>query len=269
MRLKNVISAILLLLGFGGAGFGQTIECAKITKRGNEITFAAKSIRVVDSIANTLAQQFGVAVSAEDPEYHFLGDLEDVREADPEWADQHPKANYVVPKSRAAEIRFSVLRDGTPNDVVTLLHEVVEEINRQSPFGYRLDVDGQFFTFVPTTTHDTHGNIVPATPLLDRRITIQLGKRRIAESAQLMVEALSAQTGLHISCCQAWVAEGRPWGMAIAQFGADNEPARHVLERLILFNDQWQDNSRNYWLLRCDSGWCSINVESVWGGQCR
>jgi hypothetical protein len=43
----------------------------------------ADSIRVVDSVATTLAQRFGVLVNAEEPQYQFSGDLQDITEADP------------------------------------------------------------------------------------------------------------------------------------------------------------------------------------------
>jgi hypothetical protein len=248
---------------------GQTEECAKVTRSGDEVTMVADSIRVVDSIANTLAQRFGVVVSAEEPQYQFSGDWQDVREADPDWSAQHPKAHYLVPKRRRMEIRFSVLSDGSPTDVGGLLRQVLEQVNGQAPFGYRLEVDGEFFSFVPTTTRNAEGFVVPATPQLDRRVTIPLGNRRISESGKLMADSLAAQTGLRVSCCQALVA-GIPWGMPVVPFEAHDETARSVLERLILMNEQSNRvSSRNYWLLRCDSGWCFINVENVWGGGCR
>jgi hypothetical protein len=248
---------------------GQTTECAKLTRSGNEITMVADSIRLVDSIANTLAQRFGVVVSAEEPQYQFSGDLQDVREADPDWSAQHPKAHYLVPKRRRMEIQFSVLPDGSPADLGDLLRKVLEKVKDQVPFGYRLDVDGDFASFVPTTTRNAEGGGVPATPLLDRRVTIALGSRRISENGKLLADSLSAQTGLRVSCCQSLVA-GIPWGMPVVPFEAHDEPARKVLERLILLNQRsnWV-SSRNYWLLRCDSGWCSIDVENVWGARCR
>ena len=114
--------------------------------------------------------------------------------------------------------------------------------------GYRLDVDGEFFTFVPTATRDANGFVVAAVPLLDRRVTIPLGNRRVSESAKLMADSLSAQTGLRVSCCQAMVA-GIPWGMSSGQFEAHNETARNVVERLLRLESS---PPRDYWLLRCD-----------------
>jgi len=252
-------------LAIAAIASGQTTECAKLTRSGDEVTMIADSIRVVDSIANTLAQRFGVSVNAEEPQYQFSEDLQDIRDADPDWSVQHTKAHYFVPKRRQMEIHFSILLDGSPSNVDGLMRQVLEKANQQTPFRYRLDGDGEFFSFVPTATRDANGFVVTAMPLLDRRITIPRGNRRVSESAKLMADSLSAQTGLRVSCCQG-MAAGIPWGQASVPFEAHNETARNVLERLLRLESS---PSRDYWLLRCDAGWCFINVESVWGARCR
>ena len=262
---KNVVIRTLLMVAIAASALGQTSECAKVTRSGDEVTMIADSIRVVDSIATTLAQRFGVLVNAEEPQYQFSGDLQDIPEADPGWSAQHPKVHYRVPERRHMEIRFSILRDGSPSDVEGLMQQVLEKANQQTPFRYRLDVDGEFFSFAPTATRDANGIVVAAMPLLDRRITIPLGDRRISESAKLMADSLSAQTGLRVSCCQGIVAS-IPWGHSSAPFEAHNETARNVLERLLRLE---LSPPRDYWLLRCDSGWCSSNVQSLWGAQRR
>ena len=267
--MKNAIIRMVLMVATAVCAAGQTTECAKVTRSGDEVTMVADSISVVHSLANTFSQRFGIVVNAEEPQYQFSGDMQNVREADPDWSAQHPKVNYLVPKRRRIEIRFSVLPDGSPRNTGELLRQLLEKVRDQVPFGYRLDVDGEFATFVPTITRDEDGIVVPTTPLLDRRVTIPLGNRRISESGKLMADSLSAQTGLHVSCCQATVA-GIPWGMQVVPFEAYDETARKVLERLIVLNQQSNSvSSRNYRMLGCDSGWCFINIESVWGGGCR
>jgi hypothetical protein len=257
--MKHAVIWSVLVLAMVTSASGQTTECAKVTRSGDEVTMVADSIRVVDSIANTLAQRFGVLISAEEPQYQFSEDLKDVREADPEWSAQQPNAHYLVPKRRSMEIHFSVLRDGTPSDVEDLMRQVLEKANQQTPFHYRLDVDGQFFSFVPTATRDVNGVVVAAMPLLDRRVTILLGNRRISESAKLSGR---------FAFCSDWAAGqllprtvgGIPWGMSVAPFEAHNEIARNVLERLLRLESSPR---RDHWLLRCDSGWCFINVQGV------
>jgi hypothetical protein len=84
------------------------------------------------------------------------------------------------------------------------------------------------------------------------------------QSASLMTDALSAQTGLRVSCCQAAVA-GIPSGLAEMFFEANDEPARSVLKRLFAAATINQPE-RDYWLQRCDplpSAWCFINLAHI------
>ena len=209
----------LLLLSLSTAAGAQTHECGIVTRNGDEVAIVVDEIRPVDALANTLAQRFGVVVSAEEPEYHFADDFENVRTADPEWSAEHPKAHYLVPKRRRIEIHFPVSSSGTPRDVPDLLRQVFEKSNQQTPFNYRLDIDSTFFTLVPTATRDAKGAIVQTIPLLDRRVSIPLAKRTIAEHGKLLANALSAQTGLTVTCCQNFIA-GIPWGLSEVEFGA-------------------------------------------------
>jgi hypothetical protein len=247
----------------------QTNECAKVERNGASVTVIADSIRAVDSIANALAQRFGILVSAEEPQYQYSEDFEDVSTADPQWSAEHPTAHYLLPKRRRIEVRFPISGTGTPLDVRAVLQRVVEEANQQTPFGYRLDIDGEFFALVPTTTRNANGKVIPATPLLDREVTVPAGTRQIRESAKMMADALSAQTGLRVSCCQSGFT-GIPWGMAVVPFEATDEPARKVLERLIALDQESNTvSSRKNWLLHCDKEWCFINLSTPFGGGCR
>jgi hypothetical protein len=106
--------------------------------------------------------------------------------------------------------------------------------------------------------------VIEITPLLDRRITIPPGTRTIAETANLMAEALSAQTGLKVGCCEGAVA-GIPWGMAEITLEVQDEPARIVLKRLVTEAAVNQPDG-DYWLQRCDplpSTWCFINLGHI------
>jgi hypothetical protein len=245
----------------------ETHECGIVTRNGNEVTIVADEIRAVDALVNTLAQSFGVLVSTEEPEYRFAGDFESVRTALPDWSGPHPKADELVPKCRRIKIRFLISPTGAPGDVPALLRQIVQKANEQTPFDYRLDIDGEFATLVPTTTRDAKGDLVRTTPLLDRTISIPFGRRTIAENGQLLAESLSRQTGLKVSCCQSFVA-GRLWGESVVEFGAQNEIARKVLERLIRLSFQSRP-VRDYWLARCDGGYCFIDLRGVSGGACR
>lgn len=154
-----------------------------------------------------------------------------------------------IPARWGFEVQFPVTPDGSPRDARNLLRSIVTAANDQSKSAYRLDENGDAFSFVPTRTHDVQGRSIAVPPLLDRPVTIPPGVRRIHESASLMAEELSKQTGLQVNCCQSFIA-GYPWGMEEVAFAANGEQARAVLRRLGL----------NRWHARCDEAFCFIDM---------
>jgi hypothetical protein len=250
-------------------------DCASLKENENEITLRAESWDPVVTIGRTLSDRYGINLSVEAPKWAFPGDTEDVAIADPTFSAEHNNIHYDVMKRHALEVRFST--SGDPIDVARLLSQVVEAANKEMPYGYRLDVDGNAYALVPTKTRNSNGDVDDVLPLLDRRVTIPLGTRSIAEHANLMADELSRQTGLHIDCCQSYVA-GVPWGMAKVEFQADNKPAREILTWLIhaeqQSNSQASSQHPNYdhWVVRCDgtgAPWCSIQVEGTHSALCR
>jgi hypothetical protein len=216
------------LLASAVAGLAQNPEVGRIDRRGDRAVLVVEGPRPVDSAALTLAKEFGVAISVEDPLFVSAG-------------------NFRV------EIPFALNATGTPSDLPGLVRDLITAANSRLPFAYRIDAEGARLTLVPTGTKEM--------PLLDRRVTIPAGTRSVAASAGLMAEALAAQTGMRVSCCQAFVA-GIPWGLQETSFGADNESARSVLRRLIVAASP-QHADHTFWLQRCDPkppGWCFLNL---------
>lgn len=251
-------------------------DCASVKENGDEVTLRAESWDPVLTIGRTLANRYGINVSVEAPKWAFPGDTEDVAVADPAFSEQHGNIHYDVMKRHAIEVRFSTSGNKHPDDVARLLRQVADAANREMPYGYRLDVNGGDYALVPTKTRNSNGDLEDVLPLLDRHVTIPLGTRSIAEHANLMADELSKQTGLHIGCCQAFVA-GIPWGMAQVRFEADNRPAREVLKRLIFTEQQANSlaSSRHpnydHWVVRCDgtgAPWCFIEVEGKFSSRC-
>lgn len=155
--------------------------------------------RPVDSAAITLAEEFGINVSVEDPAYLFRDDVKDARTA-------NPSRRVLVPRGGQLAVNFPVRADGFPEDVPGLIEILVRQANAKFPFAYRIDSIGNSYAIVPTRMRDAVGYVIETTPLLDRRVNIPLGTRTIAETASVMTAALSAQTGLRVSCCQAVIA---------------------------------------------------------------
>jgi len=250
------------VLGLVVAAFAQSPEAAHIETNGSHATLIADSARPLDSAAIAIAERFGIPVSTEDPPYVYRDDMKDVTA---EVArTPNPTKRVFVPKGGHLEAQFALQPDGSPGDIRVLLQSLIDTANAKFPFAYRLDTDGDSLTLVPTHTRDILGRVVEITPLLDRLITIPPGTRTIAKNADLMADALSAQTGLHVGCCQGVVA-GVPWGMREIAFEARNEPARSILKRLIVASLEGRPNGY-YWLQRCDplpSPWCFINLHFI------
>jgi len=251
-------------------------ECASVTENGDEVTIRTKSWDPIFNIGRTLADRYGISVSVEAPKWAFPSDAEDVAVADPEFSEQHHNIHYGVMKRHTVEVRFPTSRKSSPGDVAQLLRQVADAANKEMPYGYRLDASGGDYALVPTSTRSSNGDLEDVVPLLDRKVTISLGTRSIAEHAKLMADELSKQTGLHVGCCQALVA-GVPWGTAQVSFEADNKPARQVLKQLMVAEQKANSESSatnpyyDHWVVRCDgtgAPWCFIEVEARYSARC-
>jgi len=265
------------LLVCSALGATRGSDCASVNKSGDEVALMAESWDPVLAISRTLADHYGISVSIEAPKWAFPIDTEDVAVADPAFSVQHGGVHYRVMKRHVVEVRFSAPWNGSPDDVPGLLRQVADAANKEMPYAYRLDVSGSDYALVPTRTRNSRAELEDVQPLLDRHVTIPPGTRSIAEHAKLMADQLSQQTGLHVSCCQSFVA-GIPWGLAKVAFEADDTPAREVLKSLI--NIERQANSKapnrypdfDHWTVSCDgtgAPWCFIEVAGKFASRCR
>jgi hypothetical protein len=264
------------LLG-GTPVIAQSSDCASVTVTENEVTVSSNSWDPVLAVATTLHDRYGIRVSVESPKWAFPVDTEDVAIADPQFSAHHENVHYLMMKRHIVQVRFKPA-DAPPPD--SLLHELLEQANKEMPYAYRLDTVGDEYVLVPTKTRNSAGELEEVKPLLDHHVSIPAGLRPIAQHARLMADQLSEQTGLHVSCCQTLVA-GVPWGQAEVLFHADDEPARGVLRELIRLEQQQDSQGSNrhprhppydYWTVRCDgtgAPWCFIEVRSPFTSQCQ
>lgn len=243
--MKRAFRILLVLAVLAPAATPGSPEEAKIERHGDSAVLSVHTFRPLEAIADELESEFGIPVSAEDPVFQFRGDMMDISSEVP-----RVRPGTLVPARWGLQVTFPLKSDGSPKDPHELLTSIVAEANRQSAFGWRLDKAEGVYFFVPTRTHDANGQSIAATPLLDRLVTIPSGVRRINESAEMMANELSRQTGLHVSCCQGAIG-GYPWGMEQMMFSADHEPARSVLLRLGL----------RRWHASCDLQFCFINKQ--------
>lgn len=256
-----------------GAAQGQ--EFARVLRNGEQATLSVFGPRPVDLAAKKLVDEFGVAINVEDPPYLYADDVQ----------LSHVAASgkrVMVPRATLLEMPLVLKEDGSVRDVGQVVETLRDAANQQLKFAYRIDNDRDVFTLVPTRTRDEQGRSIDLSPLLDRHVTVPLGTRKIFEHVNLLTESLQQQTGVRVSCCQAFVS-GIPWGSTVIAFEARDEPARSALLRLLrsapgrdrLVPIEHTGASRLvradpgrehwYWLMRCPPGeaWCFINVAAI------
>ena len=221
-------AALLLVFAviLSGVSSAQPQEFARLLRNGEQATLSVFGGRPVALAAKKLVDEFGVSINVEDLVSMYRDDFQDI--TPPRVASSAKRS--LVPRASLLELRLDLRPDGSLRDVRQVLADLVETANAQLPFAYRLDKDGDSFTLVATRTRDEQGRSIDLIPILDRHITITLGARHFQQHAQLLTGALEEQTGFHIGCCSA-AAESQPG--PFFTFGADDEPARIALLRLL------------------------------------
>jgi hypothetical protein len=180
------MARLAFVLLCAGAALAQTSEVGRVERDGREAVLTVEGPRPLDLAAMTIVREFGIPVSCEDPPYVYKDDVKDVTAA----VSRVPNLprRVLIPKGGRLEVRFALREDGSPEDIRGLLQALVDQADARFPWAYRLDADRGSFTLVPMKTRDAAGNVVAATPLMDRRVTIPPGERMVTESAKLMAD---------------------------------------------------------------------------------
>jgi hypothetical protein len=225
-------------------------EFAYVVRNGEQATLSVFGPRPVDLAASKLADEFGVAVNVEDPLYIYRGDVQDT-------GVTRLGKRLLAPKASLLEMSVDLRPDGSPRDVRQVLQDLVDTANAQLPFLYRIDRDGDAFTLVATRTHDEQGRLISLTPVLDRRITIPFGSRHPFEHIELFDRILTAVSGVRVTTSNRVEGNLDTPGL---EFGAQDEPARNVLRRLLQMLP-----GRSYYSMTCQpvGPWCFINVAAI------
>jgi len=278
------VSVIAMAVVVGAQGQ----EFARVLRNGQQATLSAFGPRPVDLAATKLVDEFGIALNVEDPAYLYRDDIEEI------GAARSGKPLF-IPKASLLEMRLDLRDDGSLSDVRQVVRDLQDTANRQLPFEYKMiseygvdmttgqvDKNVEIFWLIPARTRDDQGRFVVVTPILDHRVTIPVGTRRVFEHVNLLTESLQQQTGVRVNCCEAAVS-GTLWGSTVISFSANNEPARDVLHRLLqrepgrdrlarneqggAFHLVKSDPGREHWRwsMRCTprDAWCFINVTAI------
>ena len=198
--------------------------------RGNgEATLTVFDGRPLERAAQTLAHEFGVRISVEDPLYLWDGDLVDLPRS---TTGQRTTA----PKPLLLEASFALDSSGQPANMRSLLDSLIERVSLDRPFAYRVDAGPGGYTLVPTRMRNERGELVPYISPLDTVVTLPHTVRVVALHANAIREVVETRTGYHIACCTLRVSNVDL--QTSVDFTVDRESARHALQRLMLLRPQ-------------------------------
>ncbi len=127
----------LLFMNAALLAIAQSPEAGHIVRNGDTATLMVDSGRPVDLAAITLAEQYGIVVSVEDPPYIYREDIKDVTAE--VSRDRTPPNRVLVPKGGRLEVTFDLGAHGAPANVRAVLQRLVDAANAAFPFAYRID----------------------------------------------------------------------------------------------------------------------------------
>ena len=212
---RATVGVMLLLLPF----------LALSAQQGNgEVTLWVFDGRPLENAAQTLARDYGIRVSVEDPLYFWESDL----------VESHRTSagkRVMVPKPLLLETSFHVGNDGQPDNVPALLDALIDRMSLERPFHYRITPAPEGYNIVPTAMRNERGELVPYASPLDTPVSIPQATRTIVAHTRLIIEQVIARTATDLGCCTPGASNIDSTPVA---FGADNEPARNALQRLLL-----------------------------------
>jgi hypothetical protein len=240
------IAALLMLLVATRPLVAQE-TFGRVTRGNGQATLTVFDGRPLERAAQTLAHDFGVQISVEDPLYLWESDL----------VESHRSSagkRVMVPKPRLLDVAFRLGSDGRPDDVRALLAALIERSSVDQPLGYRVDVGPGGYTIVPTQMRDERGNLICYSSPLDVEVTLPRVNRPIAIHAQAIVDAVERRTAVQMGCCTG-IANNFDLNTRV-DFGVEGESARHALQRLHLLRP-WPTLQH----MRCQpkERWCFVN----------
>ena len=138
-------------------------------------------------------------MNVEDPPYLYPEDLRD-RTAEVDHS-AHPPFRIVVPAGGSLEVTYPIDAAGQPRDPDALPDEIMSAYKGRFPFEYRLDRQGDLYTFVAVAGRDATGRKRRIVPVFDHDVEIDGGERPLRERVELFGEALSRVVHARVACC--------------------------------------------------------------------
>lgn len=221
MRAHTAVVSISLLASLA---YGQTV------------IFSVTGTKPLAQAAEQFEMRYGIPISYEDPNYVYDGDLID--QTPPAYAQSHPNAPTaparVVPKGGSLVLRGDPKKQlslfNAAADAMPMLQSLVDDHMKAGyPGQFKVIPSGDGFDIVPMAVKNSAGTLVPDQSLLETRITLPELQRTADRTLDGICEAIRSNTGKNIGVGMNQF-QSLYW---VATVGANNEPARTVLERTL------------------------------------
>ena len=233
---------LISLLPLIVAASSNNPEAGTISVSGSVAILRVESPRPLDSAAVTVAETYHWVINAEDPPYACADDLKDISSS--QFRQAYPGRKLLIPKGGALEVSYRVPPNGEPLNPEPVLRQIVSTYNSHFPFRYRVETQGDVYSFVPEVGRNSACKPVSIARLLDMRMSIPKTATDAQDMFTLLGRALSKTTGLHVSCGFGIFDNGLAQTPVVVE--ATGERARDVLLRMtksIGYRMQWLERS--------------------------
>ena len=227
-----------VILAALGASLSLSVACAPALAQTMAITVAVNDFTPLAAAAREIERISGIPVNYEDVRCDFPADQKDITEGNvtPAQVRLNGPVKVIVPRGGplsatiAVNASTALLQDA--DATASALNSIISAYNASGtlPGSFRLEsANGEFF-LEPVTMRDVSGNTVPVQAVLSTPITLPLQRRGAYETLDLILAAASKASGFKIDI---GMVPTNGLAMSHPAIGADQEPASHVLARLM------------------------------------
>jgi len=207
------------------------VKAGVVRHNGVTGTLTANDPRPLMQAVEAISQEYGWIVDFEDPPYRSSFDLVD--DTDPTWRANHPNAKGVTRVSGGLfQSSFpepsSISSSGDAQEQI--LQNLVADYNASGnpgKFVVRKESEGRY-AVIGVSRKDESGKDESVSTLLDTRISIPMQQRDARITLQLIVDTLSANTGVKVVLGTIGLSSD-PLEEAELTIGGSNVPARTLL----------------------------------------
>jgi hypothetical protein len=240
--------AYLRGLGIPGALL-VVLALVNVSARASTNSTETVTVGSMAAVMDALVARYGYLVTLETPRYVFGDDLEDQSAQSRNDKGNGPR----ILMSRSISLTMTLPPPGNTglDGLESILKKVAQDTGSNDHGAhYRVEREGDVFHIIAAEVRDSKGRWAAYTPILDTPISIPIADRSLYESLNSMCMAVQQAAHVPVEPLQI---PFRALRNARSTVGANNEPARTVLTRLLAGSKMtwrifYDDASRSYFL---------------------